>query len=690
MRSGGLLACLCLLLAAVAAPPTAAFARTAPQPSPAKCRLPVAWPATDPLAPVNTDDDPFPPPPSGDRGYDVLSYDLDIRLFPADRSLTGRVDIGLTALADGLTRVRLDLVDELTCDGVIFRGRTAAFIHQGDSLVVTLDAPLTTVPAETLTIDWHGRPPPHGNFHTGLMFRIHDSGTPDEPADDMPIVANQNQPWSAHSWWPCKDHPSDKALVSLTATVPETLQVVSNGALLWQDAPGPGLRRFAWREEYPIVTYLISVAATNYASWSEECAVTAGDPVHLDFHVFPQSRPAAEIDLAHTCDMMDFMTMLAGPYPFAGEKYAQAEIKWGGSMEHQTATSLSTAMFTGDRRYELIVIHELAHQWFGDSLTPAVWADIWLNEGFARYCEALWIEHADGVQAYQEYMRQIGPVRHPDLFVNDGVLIDPDPILPNLLIYDKGGWVLHMLRMLIGDDAFFGFLADYATAPDLAFSSVVLADMIGFAEMAAGRDLSGFFGPWLETSAVPIISTSVSRMNAWPGGDGVQVRFTQHQDPLFEVAVPVVIHTACGSQKELVVLSQVSETFTWPTACSVDSISVDPGGMVLMKSVASPPPVLQVSGPWPNPVSQAGAEFRVYLTSERKLTVKTYDVRGMLAFENQLGTLAATGPQTDPDAEPHIWTWSTDTGAARTPAGVYWLEFDGGNVRAVKKLTLIH
>ncbi len=690
MRYTRVFALVCLLMAAVAGSPTGALARTPLEPSPPKCRLPVEWLPGGPGEALGPADEEFPPPPSGDRGYDVLSYDLDIQLFPADWSLTGRVDIGLTALAEGLTRVRLDLVDDLICDGVTFRDREAAFIHQGDSLVVTFDVPLATAPAETLIIRWHGRPPRHGNFLSGLMFRTHENGTPHDPTDDMPMIANQNQPWSAHSWWPCKDHPSDKALSSLTVTVPEPLQVVSNGVLLWEDSPGLGLRRFAWREEYPIATYLISVAATNYSSWSEDCVVTDGDPVHLDFHVFPQDRAAAEIDLAPTCDMMDFMTMLVGPYPFTGEKYAQAEIKWYGSMEHQTATSLSQIVFTGNRRFELVVIHELAHMWFGDSLTPAVWADIWLNEGFARYCEALWIEHAYGVPAYKEFMRQIGPVAHPDFFVNDGVLIDPDPILPNILIYDKGAWVLHMLRMLIGDDAFFGFLADYAVAPDLVLNSVTLVDMIGFAEKAAGRDLDGFFSPWVETSAVPVVSSSVSTTDARPGDGRVQVRFIQHQSPLFELAVPVAIHTACGIQQELAVLSKGSESFTWPTACRVDSVSVDPDGMVLMKSVAAPPPVLQVVGPWPNPVPSVGAEFRIYLTSEREVTVKTYDARGRLVTEQHLGLLAATGPADDPDSIPHVWTWSAATGTARTSAGVYWLDFDAAGTRTVKKLTLLH
>jgi len=690
MRHVRVLAFVYLLMAAVAGWPPEALARADLEPSPTKCRLPVEWLSRNPgEAPVATDEE-FPPPPDGDRGYDVLSYDLDIQLFPTTWSLAGKVDIGLIALAAGVTRVRLDLVNDLTCDAVNFRGREAVFTHQGDSLVVTFDTPLATVPAETLTISWHGRPLPHGNFHSGLMFRSHDSGTPHDPTDDMPIVANQNQPWSAHSWWPCKDHPSDKALASLTVTVPEPLQVISNGTLLWENTPGPGLRRFAWREEYPIATYLVSVAATNYTSWSEDCHVAAGDPVRLDFHVFPQDRSAAEIELAPTCDMMDFMTMLAGPYPFTGEKYAQVEFKWFGSMEHQTATSLSPIVLAGDGRFELVVIHELAHQWFGDSLTPSVWADIWLNEGFARYCEALWIEHAYGVPEYQEYMRKIGPVRHPDMFVNDGVLIDPDPILPNTLIYDKGAWVLHMLRMLIGDVAFFDFLADYATAPELVLSSVVLDDMIGFAETAAGHELDGFFEPWLETSAVPVVSASISRGNVGLAGSRVRIQFIQHQSPLFEMAVPVVIHTACGIQRELPVLSRGSETFTWQADCRVDSVSVDPDGMVLMKSVASPPPVLQVVGPWPSPVPATGAEFRLYLTSSRKVTVKTYDARGRLLNEQDLGPLGVTGPLNDPDSIPHVWPWTAANGGTREPSGVFWLEFDAAGARSVKKLTLIH
>jgi aminopeptidase N len=680
MRSDRFIILVFLLMVAFTCPATDSIAHTFPEPSPAKCRLPVEW----------LSDKDFPPPPAGDRGYDVLSYDLDIQLFPTERNITGTVAIGLSALAAGLQQVRLDLVDDLTCDGVTRRGIDAVFTHEGDSLVVTFDPPLSAAAAETLTIHWHGRPPPHGAFRTGLMFRVNENGTPGDPSDDMPTVANQSEPWSSHAWWPCKDHPSDKALVSMTVTVPEPLVAVSNGILLQEDVPGPGLRRFAWREAYPIATYLVSVAATNFASWSQDCHPTGGDPVRLDFHVFPHDLEDAEIDLAPTCDMMELMVRLAGPYPFPGEKYAQVEFKWLGSMEHQTATSLSQIIFTGDRYYELVVIHELAHQWFGDSLTPALWSDIWLNEGFARYCEALWIEQAYGVTAYQEYMREIGINRHPDLFADQGILLDPDPILPNTLIYDKGAWVLHMLRMLIGDEAFFSFLADYAMDPNLVLGSVTLADMIGHAEAAAGRDLSSFFEPWVATSAVPLVSQNLSIWNAGQRNETVRLNFTQHQSPLFEMAVPVVIHTACGTREELVILSKAAEVFTWKVDCPVDSVSLDPEGMVLMRSPWAPPPVLQAVGPWPNPVPATGAEFRLFLTSDREITAKLYDIRGRIVESTGMGLLAATGPQSDPEAEPHVWTWPPTEGAASLSSGVYWVEFTGSGARAVRKITFIH
>ncbi len=622
-----------------------------------------------------------PAPPGGDRGFDVLSYDLDLRLDPATRTIAGRIDVGFGALAAGLDSLRLDLVSQLTVASVTRRGTACGFRHEGDALAIALVPEPAADAADTVTITWSGRPPAHGPFGAGLMFRTHDAGTREDPADDQPIVANVSQPWSSHSWWPCKDLPDDKAALSTAVTVPAELSVMANGTLLDVADADPGWRTWHWREAYPIAPYLVSVAISNYVGWDEECEA-AGSILPLQFRVFPQDSAAAAVDFAPTCRMVGLMTDLAGPWPFPGEKYAQAEIKWIGAMEHQTATSYSQYLLTGDGYWQSIVIHELAHQWFGDSLTPATWQDLWLNEGFARYCEALWVERSLGPAAYREFMQRIGARRHPDLFTEQGLLGDPDPILPNLMVYDKGAWLLHSLRQLVGDEAFFRFLLDYAGDPALVHRTVTSDDAQAAAERASGRDLSAFFDAWLETSAAARLGWSWSSAPG-PGGTGrLLLTVEQQQDPVFPVALPVVIATTAGVQHETAVLEERSRTFRFAVAAPVVSVTVDPDTLVLMSRAPAPAPPVAVAGPWPNPLGGDGGRFTITPLGDGPVTVRVHDARGRLAAAHDLGE--HTG------GEAFTWDWRPASDDARPlPSGVYWLEFRASGGRAVRKAVLV-
>jgi len=665
-RFAALTVLLCLLGAATPA---------APLPEPAPCKR---FEAT--VLKIDT-----PAPRSDDRGVDILSYDLDLTLDPAPGpvsgvvALTGRVDIGLVALQAGVDTLVLDLIPELTCDGVTRAGGPLAFERVGEELRVAIPGGLATAAPDTVTIAWHGRPPRHGNLYVGLMYRRDDAGTPADPADDVPMMFTISEPWSAHAWWPCKDHPADKAQVSLAATVPADLTAISNGSLESAAEAAPGWWRFQWRELYPLPTYLVSVAASRYVSWNEECRPAVADPVPLEFHVLERDRPAAEHDLANTCAMMDFLTARLGPYPFDGEKYAQVEVIWGGAMEHTTATSIGQFMFTGDRRYENVVLHELAHQWFGDSLTPAVWSDIWLNEGFATYAEALWLEHSLGPEARESFMRLIGPGRHPDLFEGAGTLSDPSPVLPNTLVYDKGAWVLHMLRGVVGDEAFFRFLRDYANDPSLKQGLVTTAAMIARAEAAAGRDLDAFFGPWLETDGVPVLSLEPVPDSRRTGEAGVLLR--QHQAQLMTTPVPLTIWAGRCAVEVTAVLEQREQTFSWALDCPIDSVTVDARRPQLARWTAAPPPALTVRGPAPNPIPVGGGDFTLTLRDQSHVIVNIHDVRGRLMETMDLGNLAAAGS----DGFEHLWRWTPANGAANLPAGVYWFDFRAGAARAVRR-----
>ncbi len=647
-----------------------AAARSIPRPAPSHTPLPPASAWTDTTR-----------PPGPDRGYDVLSYDLTLDINPDALQIEGDVAVGLRPLRTDLNRVVLDLVQNLTCSAVTGSDGALAFRHDADSLVIYLPSTLSSARIETLTIAYRGRPLPHGVFGAGFMWRTRDSSTPDDTGDDIPMIATVVEPWSAHSWWPCKDVPGDKALVSQTITVPADLQVVANGTLIAEDAPTAGRRRFRWREAYPVAPYLVSVAITRYESWSESCLPPVGPAVRLDFHVFGEDRPKAAYDFAPTCSMLEMMTDIAGPYPFAGEKYAQAEIKWIGAMEHQTATSISQFFLTGDRTNETIIIHELAHQWFGDSLTPSTWRDIWLNEGFARYCEALWVERAYGSEAYRDFMHAIGILRHPDLFAGEGILADPAPILPNILVYNKGAWVLHLLRLLVGDEAFYTFLHDYANDPVLVRGITDTPAMIAHAEAAAGRSLEAFFTPLLQTDAVPVLQ-AVFRFQP------PSVTLTQRQGPLFELPVPVRIYTPAGSRDVILDLDSRSAAFALPADGRVDSLALDPDGMTLMRTVPAAPRAIQVLGPAPNPASGPGGTFRIFLMNQMEVVVDIYDARGRHLRSCNLGTLEATGPIGDEETTPHTFRWPGSDSHA-TASGIYWLRFTAGKARATSKLTLI-
>jgi aminopeptidase N len=630
------------------------------------------------------------PPADDSRGFDVLSYDLELTIDPSDRSIAGDLLVRLAAVDRGidfdLQQIHIDLVPELNVTSIVDALGPLNYDHLNNVLNISLRQPLPIGSETTLTISWAGQPQPHGSFRAGLMFRTHDPGTPLDPSDDQPIVANLSQTWSAHSWWPCKDHPADKALVSVAITVPDNLSAVSNGSLQSLTPTSPGWHRYAWSSQYPMPTYLVSVAVSNYETWSENCLTSEGSDVRLDFHVFPFDRQRAEYDLARSCQMMQHLTDLLGPWPYGDEKYAQVEFKWVGGMEHTTATSLAQLLFTGDRRFENLFLHEMAHQWFGDSLTPSSWADVWLNEGFARYFEALWVEAQNGPAAYLEFMATIGPVGHPELFLGAGILSDPNPILPNTLVYDKGAWVLHMLRQVIGDDAFFRFLYDFANDPQLVHGSVENADLIRVAESAAGRTLEKFFQPWLTTDLTPIVSHTLTSSESAE----TVVTLQQHQDPIFEVPVPLILHSDCGETEVTLVLSQAVQSFQLQTSCKITAITVAPSGSALIRSLSSPPPLINAVGPAPNPSGAAGAAFDLFLTKDTLLVVNTYDTKGRLVQSSDLGELTATGPEGPGLAAAHSWRWQPrlDNGAL-PPSGLYFVEFVGGGGRTVKRVTLL-
>jgi aminopeptidase N len=619
-------------------------------------------------------------PAADSRGYDVLAYrlELDLAALPPQTPrlvATGRIHLRLLA---AIPHVRLDLVNQFEISAVTCDGVAAAWTHAGDSLSVVLPVAAVAGAEHVVAIDYAGTPPRHGPYYAGLLLRTHGDMTPDDPTDDGPSVGNVSQPYSSHSWFPGKDHPADKARLEMTVTAPDTLTVVATGRLLGTADLPAGRRRWDWATDYPVAPYLIGLAVSNYDSWYESCGGEA-----LEFHVFPEHREIAAAAFAPTCAMLAWLQDRFGPYPFAGEKYAQAEFVWGGAIENQTVTLMGQAtLLLPERSAHLVVVHELAHHWFGNSLTPSTWRDIWLNEGFARYCEALWLEHTEDRQSYFDYLALL---RRPTLFVGDGLLGDPDPVLPNLLVYDKGAWVLHMLRHELGDAVFFAALRAYATAPELVRALTDRAAMTAVFSRHAGRDLAPFLAPWLDSDAVPALDIRQRRL-----GQGRHlVEIVQSQSgPFFPLTVPVRIFAGAQTVDLRLPMQERLAACEVATAAPIDSLRVDPDGWLLHRTAVAPAPALLAASPQPNPAEDA-VHLAYWLAGADRVTAAVYDARGRLVLRRALGVQPATGSR-DEGGEPLIWSWNgcTDDGR-QVAAGVYWLELRTSRDRTARKVTLL-
>ncbi len=610
-------------------------------------------------------------PAADSRGIDVLRYELTIDLValpPQTPWIEGTAVVRVRYLDPAPDVLRLDLVDDLTVSEVRRGLSSTPFIQTGDSL--TVNVPLASPGnRETFTITYAGSPPRHGPLYAGLLLRQRDNAGP-------PTVGNVSQPYSSHGWFPCKDHPGDKATLAMTVTAADTLTVSATGRLLGTDDLPGGRRTWRWDSEFPVATYLVGLLVSEYETWSEDCV---GFP--LVFHAFSEHVDAARVTYAPTCDMMKWLEDLAGPFPFIGEKYAQAEFAWGGAMENQTVTAFGQASLTlPERSAHLVTVHELAHHWFGNSLTPRDWRDIWLNEGFARYVELLWREHTEGAEAYRDYLHLLN---RDDLFVGDGLLGDPDPVLPNSMVYDKGAWVVHMLRLHVGDAAFFRFLHDYATDHDLTYQHTDRQAMTDAASIAAGEDLAPFFAPWLDTEAVPELGLRWRPLAA--DDRRILVEVVQHQEsPFFPLTVPVRVHAGLEVVDLKLRMDDRIAGIEVATTAPVDSVLLDPDDLVLNRTALTPAPRILAAQPRPNP-SVGATHLSFWLAGADRVSADVYDMGGRLVYRADLGALPATG-----EGAPHVWTWQGNgRDDRRAPAGVYWLVLYTSDDRTVRKATLV-
>ncbi len=409
------------------------------------------------------------------RSLDIIHYNLELDLDPVNRKIYGKTGITAVRLKE-LTTIDLNFYENLEVTALIVNGSPAEYTRKDNMISINYGQHSDTVNIE---INYEGRPKRGGL--AGFVF-----GT----RNGKSVVYNLSEPNYASSWFPCNDFPSDKALLDISLTNDSSMVSVSNGKLMSVENHNEK-KTYHWKTFYPISTYLVGIYSAPYKNFSDVYISRDGkDTMNIEYYVFEDQLGKAKVDFEDHKDYLNYFSSVFGEYPFIKEKYGVAEFLWQlGAMEHQTVSGIGSNFVSGRKFFDDIYVHELAHHWWGNAVGPSSWKDIWLNEGFATYSEALYAEHIAGPKALQSTMLSKFD-ENPD-----ERLYAPEKNIFSSTIYDKGAWVLHMLRKETGDSVFFKILREYFN--QYKYSNASVNDFKNVCEKISGKDLGYFFKQWV-------------------------------------------------------------------------------------------------------------------------------------------------------------------------------------------------
>ena len=632
-------------------------------------------------------------PNSPKHSYDVLDYklNLDIRncfLTPFPRSFTGNVIVKFR-IDTTLSSINLNAINtSIVVSSVGLSG--VSFTHTGNILNVVLNRVYTPGEITEVQVNYS-----HNNVVDGAIYTGNGGFFTDAP------------PEGARKWFPCWDKPSDKATVDITLKVPANVKIGSNGRLNDSTITGD-TAYYHWISRDPVATYLVVLTGKvnynlNIVYWPK--ISNPLDSVPLRFYFNPGENPTAMQNVL--VNMTTYFSQKFGEHGFEKNGFATAPapgFSWAG-MENQTLTTLCTNCWQ-----ENLVSHEFAHQWFGDLVTCATWADVWLNEGFATYCESLWYEKTGGYTAYKNDINNTAaaylqsnpgwPIYNPQWAI---VTPDVNTLYNTAITYNKGAGVLHMLRYVLNDtNVFFNCLRGYAMdTAEFKYKTATTDDFTAKISQIAGQDLTWFVDQWVKQPNHPVYANLYQFADLGNGNwnVGFQAKQTQTNTPFHRMPLTIRITFASGPDTTFRIDNATNnQIWIWtfnrqPTAFAFDPLNdivlktgttaagVVPGTIGITINTTEMPRVFSLMQNYPNPFNPV-TNIRFDIPRRSNVTLKVFDITGKVVSEIYNGL-------SDPGK------YTADFDASNLASGVYYYEINavepgtGNTFNSVKKMVVL-
>ena len=588
----------------------------------------------------------------------VCNWNLD----PAIRYIQGDIKFGFT-ITEKTSSITFDLANELIVDSVRYKNNKLTFLRpSNNSVVINLSVALEKNIKDEIIIFYKGVPPVANSPFSTFTNSTHAG---------VPVMWTLSEPYGGRDWWPCKNGLNDKAdSIDISITTPDKYTSSSNG-LLTKEVLAGGKRTTYWKHRYPIATYLIAIAATNYTIIKDSIQV-GNKWLPLMEHAYPERISEFKNAASITKRTMQLLHNTFTPYPFINERYGHTQFGFSGGMEHQTNSFMVNMN-------ETLIVHELAHQWFGDKITCGSWKDIWLNEGFAIFCtnyntEKFYSE-ISLLNLYRSQINFITSNKKGTVYVEDTTSVSR--IFDSRLTYTKGGWVLQMLRWKLGDEYFFKAVKNYLEDPALAYRYAFTPDLKKHFEIASGKNLDEFFKDWVYGSGYPSYQLKWNTLGkSWVN---LTLSQTTSDDTIdfFEMPVPIRFKNALRDTTIIIDHQKNGQTGLINIGFIADSAFIDPklkiisanNIVVKTQSVSNDDDIII----FPNPV-KSSTNVLISNLQEGSLQLALYNSIGQVIWQKRDEKFKGA----------ELYTIPTD----QLSTGIYWLSIRKDKGKAIVRRIL--